>query len=211
MARVFLGPELCRNDEWHAITKKYSTDVYQASFALRDWPPALHFIVHHFLTPCANARADVQRAREIIAPVLEQRREYRKQAKAGKSNVPKYNDAMEWIERTAKGRPYDAAITQLTLSVVAVHNTTDLMCQVLIDLAKNQDMLEPLRDEIKTVIEEHGWKKSALYHLKLLDSVIKESQRMKPMLLGKPFLAAQISSLANPTPTYTVSKLQCAA
>ncbi|GES65933.1 cytochrome P450 [Aspergillus terreus] len=184
MARVFLGPELCRNDEWHAITKKYSTDVYQASFALRDWPVALHSVVHWFLTPCQNARADVQRAREIIAPVLEQRRKYRKEAEAGKKDVPQYNDAMEWIERAAKGQPYDAAITQLTLSVVAVHNTTDLFCQVLIDLAKNTDMLEPLRDEIKTVIKDHGWKKTALYHLKLLDSVIKESQRMKPMLLA---------------------------
>ncbi|OTA94990.1 hypothetical protein M434DRAFT_20535 [Hypoxylon sp. CO27-5] len=184
MARVFLGPELCRNNEWHAITKKYSTDVYQASFALRNWHPALHFIVHWFLTPCQNARADVQRARDIIAPVLAQRREYRKQAKADKLDVPEYNDAMEWIERAANGKPYDAAITQLTLSVVAVHNTTDLFSQVLIDLARNQDMLEPLRDEIKTVIKNHGWNKTALYHMKLLDSVIKESQRMKPMLLA---------------------------
>lgn len=184
MARVFLGPELCQNEQWHAITKKYSMDVYQASFALRDWPSCLHFLIHWFISHCQNARADIQKARDIIAPVLSLRREKRV-AGLGTRDGLDYNDALEWIERAARGRPYDAAVTQLTLSVVAVHNTTDLFCQVLIDLARHPDILEPLRDEIRIVIKQYGWKKSALYHLKLLDSAIKESQRIKPMLLGK--------------------------
>ena len=36
-----------------------------------------------------------------------------------------------------------------------------------------------------TVLGEGGWTKTSLHNMKLLDSVIKESQRTKPIGLGK--------------------------
>lgn len=42
-----------------------------------------------------------------------------------------------------------------------------------------------MREEIIRVITEHGWRKTSLYNLKLMDSVLKESQRLKPVLSGK--------------------------
>ena len=52
-------------------------------------------------------------------------------------------------------------------------------------LAQNPEILEPLRKEIVDTLQQHGWKKAALYNMKLLESVNRESQRLKPVTNGK--------------------------
>ncbi len=100
------------------------------------------------------------------------------------SEKVKVNDAIEWFETAANGRPYDPISAQLLLSTAAIHTTTDLTCQTLTKIAQNPEILAPLRKEIVDVLQEHGWKKTALYEMKLLDSVIKEGQRSKPSSIG---------------------------
>lgn len=51
-------------------------------------------------------------------------------------------------------------------------------------LARHPDMFQPLRDEIVEVLGRDGLKKTALYNLKLMDSFIKECQRLKPIIIG---------------------------
>ncbi|GLA86353.1 hypothetical protein AtubIFM56815_010614 [Aspergillus tubingensis] len=85
------------------------------------------------------------------------------------------------FEKAAKGRPYDPVGAQLILSVGAIHTTSDLTCQTMTHLAQNPEIVEPLRKEIVDTLQQHGWKKVALYNMKLLDSVIRESQRLKPV------------------------------
>ena len=43
--------------------------------------------------------------------------------------------------------------------------------------------MDDLRAEIIAVVkaEDRGWQKSTLYKLKLMDSVLKESQRLRPI------------------------------
>ena len=89
------------------------------------------------------------------------------------------------FEREAKGRDYDPAIVQLTLSFAAIHTTTDLVTQVMSDLCKNPEIVDDLRQEMVKALSEGEWKKTSLYNMKLLDSVIKESLRIKPTGIGK--------------------------
>lgn len=63
-----------------------------------------------------------------------------------------------------------------------------LITQTIFDLAQHQEIIEPLRKEIVTVLSESGWKKTSLYKLKLMDSVVKETQRLKPVLSGTYYL-----------------------
>lgn len=63
---------------------------------------------------------------------------------------------------------------------------SDMITQVIYDIAQNPEVIEPLRKEMVEVLTKGGWKKTSLYNLKLLDSVIKESQRLKPIGSGKP-------------------------
>lgn len=73
---------------------------------------------------------------------------------------------------------------QLILSVAAIHTTTDLLTEVMLNLVQNPALFDDLRREISEVLKAEGWKKTALYNLKLLDSVIKESQRRRPVGMG---------------------------
>ncbi|KAL4874933.1 cytochrome P450 [Aspergillus karnatakaensis] len=179
-SKVFLGDQLCRNPDWLRITVDYTVDSFFAAEDLRLWPSLLRPIVVYFLSTTRKIQAEVEEARKIIVPVLE-RRKAEKQATISNGEAPKkYADAMEWMEQCAKGRPYDAAVAQLGLSLGAIHTTSDMLTQVLYDIMQHDGLVEELRKEIITVIESDGWAKTTLYKLKLMDSVLKESQRLKP-------------------------------
>ena len=75
---------------------------------------------------------------------------------------------------------------QLALSTAAIHTTTDLLTQTILDLCGREDLIQELRKEIIEVLGADGWDKSTMYKLKLMDSVINFSlYRVKPMAIGK--------------------------
>ncbi|KAL4864283.1 hypothetical protein BDV12DRAFT_189022 [Aspergillus spectabilis] len=180
-SKVFLGDQLCRDPDWLRITVDYTVDSFFAAEALRLWPSFLLPIVVHFLPTTRKVQSELQEARKIIIPVLEKRKA-EKAAAIGRGEAPKkYTDAMEWMEQCAKGRPYDAAVAQLSFSLAAIHTTSDMLTQVLFDIIRHDGLVEELRKEVLTVIDSEGWAKTTLYKLKLMDSVLKESQRVKPI------------------------------
>jgi cytochrome P450 len=187
-SRVFLGEELCRNPDWLRITTTYTTQTFRAVEELRLWPAWLRSIVHWFLPNCTAARKLVQEARDVIKPLLEKRRAARMESEA-RGEKAEWNDAIDWLEQLSQehGVNYDPVIAQLSLSVAALHSTNDFFTQVTIDIAHHPEIIQPLRDEIKSVLGQGGWTKHSLYNLKLMDSVMKESQRLKPLQIGKSF------------------------
>jgi cytochrome P450 len=184
-SRVFLGPELCRNESWLRITRDYTVTGFFAGEDLRMWPEFVRPFVHWFLPGCRKLRADVKEARSMIDFVVEERRKRNQELVDAGQDVPEYNDAIAWFDKAAKGATYDRAAMQLSLSLAAIHTTTDLLTQVLTRISQNLEILKPLREEMTSVLREEGWSKTSLYKMKLLDSVIKESQRMKPTEIGK--------------------------
>ncbi|KAG8160081.1 hypothetical protein KVR01_010718 [Diaporthe batatas] len=185
-SRVFLGEELCRNEAWHKISREYTTTVFPAADVLRAYPAGIiRSIAARLLPICRAASAQVAEARSVLRPVLE-RRAAAKKAAAAEGRKVEFNDAVEWFENAAAkaGADYEPAAMQLFLSIVAIHTTSDLLTQVMEDLAGHPEVVEDLRTEIKEVLSDGGWKKTSLTNMKLLDSVIKESQRLKPTQLG---------------------------
>lgn len=184
-ARVFLGPELCRDPVWLNIAVSHIMTGFMAALSLRMFPGFLRPFVTWILPPCRSLRSQVQQARDLIHPVIE-RRKQEKIAAVSRGDTPvQYNDGIEWADMYANGRNFDRVDLQLGLSIAAVHNTTDLLAQVVYDLASDPCMVERLRVEAIQVLGKGDWSKASLYNLKLLDSVIKESQRIKPILTGK--------------------------
>ncbi|THC90536.1 hypothetical protein EYZ11_009999 [Aspergillus tanneri] len=180
-SKVFLGDKICRNPDWLRITIDYTVDSVLAAEELRLWPAPVRPVVSWFLPSCRKVRNDMAEAYSIIRPVLEERRRNKEMAIQQGRTPDHYNDAMEWMEECAKGRPYDAATAQMSFSFAAIHTTSDLITQVLYDIAGKEDLIQELREEVITTIGEGGWKRTTLYKLRLMDSVIKESQRMKPI------------------------------
>ncbi|KZL84776.1 ent-kaurene oxidase [Colletotrichum incanum] len=180
-SRVFLGAEVCRNKDWLAITKSYTVSAFISAEILRPYPSWLRYVAQWFIPQCRTLRQQVSDSKRIIGPVLQKRRSLRQQALEKGQPVPRFNDGIDWFEEESKGRDYDVVGAQLGLSVVAIHTTTDLLVETMLRIAEHPELFDALRKEIVEVLGVEGWKKTALFNMKLMDSVLKESQRLKPI------------------------------
>lgn len=178
-SRVFLGPELCRNPAWLRITVDYTTNLFFGVMALKKWHRLLHPIVWRFVPEVRKVRQQIEEAVRLIQPVVDERIAESRSSTASSSKA-KYTDAIQWAHELADGRPYHPALLQLGFSLAAIHTTTDQLSQTLYDLCSHPEYIEPLRDELVTVLKESGMTKAGLFKLKLMDSFMKESQRIKP-------------------------------
>ncbi|EER37602.1 cytochrome P450 monooxygenase [Histoplasma capsulatum H143] len=183
-SRVFLGEKLCRNPDWLQINISYTVNSYIAAQALRLWPEVIRPLVASFLPSCRKLRQEIEEARAIINPVLEERRQAKEAAIRVGKTPERYLDAMQWLEESARGRYYDPVVAQLSFSHAAIHTTSDLLTQVLFNLCGRDELTQKLRDEIITVTQAEGLKKTTLFKLKLMDSVLKETQRLKPVAVA---------------------------
>ncbi|KAL6161530.1 hypothetical protein ACJQWK_08455 [Exserohilum turcicum] len=179
-SRVFLGEEICRNEDWLAITTQYTDNAFMAAMEMQIIPVFIKPLLSYFFPKSKLVCNQMRRAREIIAPVLAKRRAIKEQARINNEPMPHFNDALEWAEAEFRGQPYDPASVQLILSFAAIHTTTDLACEVMLRLANEPSQITALREEMIDVLSKEGWKKTALYNLKLLDSAVKEAQRLRP-------------------------------
>ncbi|KAL8365056.1 hypothetical protein RB595_004055 [Gaeumannomyces hyphopodioides] len=181
-SRVFLGEDLCRDEAWLGVTKEYTTAAFMAAMALRQRPVQLRFIYQWFEPLCAELRRHRDRSRAIIGPVLERRRAVRREALAQGRPSPTVEDGIYWFEQEAQGRPYDSGMAQQALAATGNHTTSDFTTKFVLTVAQHPGLVWEMRDEIARVLSaEGGFTKAALANLRLLDSVMKETQRLQPI------------------------------
>ncbi|KAF5675769.1 putative cytochrome P450 monooxygenase (lovA) [Fusarium heterosporum] len=180
-SRVFMGESLCRDDEWVRVSAEYTVQSFSTGDILRTYPRWSRPFVHWFLPSCWAVRKKLAEARQCLEPHLEHRKAIEAEARA-QGKPPPFDDAIAWFER--EGSKSHPAQIQISLSLVAIHTTSDLLTETLFNIAQHPDLFQPLREEIVRVLSTEGLKKTSLYNLKLVDSVLKESQRLRPVLLG---------------------------
>ncbi|KAH7210310.1 cytochrome P450 [Fusarium oxysporum] len=171
-ASVFVGEELSRDETWQQVSTNYGMTVFLAARALRAWPRLLRPIVQWFLPACKSCRAEVQRAREVLHKNLAKRAAEDKE----------HDDSISWFGEIAGGKSYDPVAAQLGMSMAAVVTTSELLKQTIIEICAH-DLVAPLREEVEAVVAEHGWSPAALTNMRLLDSVIKETQRLNSAVI----------------------------
>lgn len=184
--RIFNGPELSDNEQWLRLSVEYAVNVFKAIEKVKMYPPGpIRWLAERFLPICVKIRKDYKMATRIVMPIVEERRvEIEAAAREGRpANVP--DDSIEWFRNSAKGRPYDDVQLQLGLGLAAVHTTSDLLGQAVLNLATYPEYTQAMREEVVSVITKYGWKKIALNELRLIDSFLKETQRLKPITMGK--------------------------
>ena len=182
-SRIFMGEELCNDKEWIESSSQYVAAAFRASYPLNNWPRPIRPLVHWFMPEIAEVRRRLQRCRAVLQPHVD-RRVAIKTAAAARGEPHPYNDSIEWFSRELAA-DHDPASVQNTLSLVAIHTTTDLVVQTMMDIAKHPEIIGPLREELIRVLSTDGLKKSAFQKLKLMDSCCKESQRLRPIALGE--------------------------
>ncbi|KAF3070666.1 Dihydromonacolin L monooxygenase LovA [Daldinia childiae] len=182
-SRVFLGEKLCRNKEWIQASSEYAPAAFAGAGELEGWPASLHPLVHWFLPRCRDARARLAKARYVLQPYIEERCNLKASAHTkGDPNLI-FDDAIEWYEHATK-HAYDPTVAQISLSMAAIHTTSDLLRETMIQLAQHEELFKPLRKEVLEALRPNGLNKTALLNLKLMDSLIKETQRHKPLLIS---------------------------
>ncbi|KAF5656120.1 ent-kaurene oxidase [Fusarium circinatum] len=181
-SRIFMGEELCRDEEWNRVSSEYTLMSFGYSHTLRTYPRWLRPYIHWFLPQCRAIRAKLNEARQCLKPHIDRRNAIKQKALAEGKPCP-FDDSLEWFEREYE--KHDPAQEQIAVSIVAYHTTSDLLAETLLNLCQRPELSQELRGEIVTVLAaEGGLTKAAMYNLKLMDSVVKESQRLRPILLG---------------------------
>ncbi|GES64073.1 cytochrome P450 [Aspergillus terreus] len=183
---VFVGEPICRDEKWLEVTINYVIWRHKATSDLHMWPKCLRPIVHWFLPSARKLRTEIHKAREIIRPLLEARRRAKNaslDAGSVRRNREEPFSSLHWVDDYAEsnGLEYDPALLQLRLANTAIHTSADLAVKVLINLCENQQVLQDVRREIISVVTEHGWDTGSLHRLRLMDSVMKETQRLHPL------------------------------
>ncbi|KAK1955843.1 cytochrome P450, partial [Colletotrichum sublineola] len=171
-SRVFMGEELCRNEEWVRVSGDYSASAFPVARSVGQWPRRARPIVHWFLPSCWSVRCLLAECRRTWKPHLERRNGRKATALARGETEPLFDDSIEWYEKQCTTE-YDTASKQITLSLVAIHITSYLLQQIMLDLASHPELSQPLREELVRVLSAEGLEKTAFHNLKLMDSVIK--------------------------------------
>ncbi|TDZ30636.1 Cytochrome P450 monooxygenase eqxH [Colletotrichum spinosum] len=176
-SRVFGGKTFCRSQDWLRATAKYTKHFLMASITLRFFPTWSKRFVQWFLPPCWLLRYDLVRCRRVLKPILDQREAEVAQAKEkGEEAEYAFDQAL-----TSLDRKIDMATAHISLAMVAIHTTADLLEKALLALSEHEELIEMLRQEIVSVLSVHGLSNAGLARLDLMDSVLKETQRINPV------------------------------
>jgi len=182
-ARTFLPQPLCYNEDWLRISVDYTLDFFTGAYVLRLLPPVFRPLVHWFLPTTKKLRKDVAIATKILEPEIIARKKQREaDIKAGKTPT-KYVDAFAWMEASAEksGGFINLVYGQLNYSLGAVHTTSVTFINALYNIVNSPGAVELLREELIEVLgSAKAWDKTTLNQLKMLDSHMKESNRMNP-------------------------------
>ncbi len=137
---VFLGPELCRREEYLGVAVAFTRDIVRAVPAMKRWPRWLKPAAARWLEPSvAKLREHRARMRAFLGPVIEARRAAKAARGRGdgdgdgdgddtdeKEKMPE--DTLQWmLDRTDDAGVTDLAeLTnmQLLLTMAAIHTTT---------------------------------------------------------------------------------------
>ncbi|KAJ5602443.1 hypothetical protein N7537_005399 [Penicillium hordei] len=177
--RAFVGAELCRNAEWLDIAISFTINRAIAVQAIQAWPWILQPV---------GVRRQIQRARDILMPVLERERQVMHSKDMSTDRV---FSTLTFIDQYANGSRYDATMAQLRLTAVSVLTTSDMVEKVLARICEYPELIQPLREEAILAVESGGLHHKSLLKLTLMESVMKESQRLEPATLISMFRVAK--------------------
>lgn len=118
--RVFVGPELCRDEKYLDAAINYTIDVMTAVYVVGLVPVWLRPVVAPRLPFVKRLHRRIEEADAFLRPVVTERR---KEAKSNESAAP--DDMLQWIIDSQGDRSdKELAKLQLSVSMAAIHTTT---------------------------------------------------------------------------------------
>ncbi|KAF9269898.1 cytochrome P450 [Marasmius fiardii PR-910] len=185
---VFVGSELCRNEEYTQACMSWVWDVAASSAMMHMFPKFLKPHVSKLVT--YKNRRDARISMKHTLPLVEERIANLTRAQNDKTfeyDAP--NDLITWMvkesfKRTSESETsaHSIAYRILLLNFAAVITSTIASANFILDIMSTDpsvNAIELLREEVKRVHKEHDgvWSKAAVAKLVRLDSALRESGR----------------------------------
>ena len=173
---MFGGVALSRHEEWTNTMINFTTDSFIAAQRLKDFPPYIRPIIKYFVPELAKLFKHFALADKLIIPILTEREAKQKKA----------IDLIQWMMENAEGRSHSVlSAINLHVAFAAIHTSAVAITHIVYDLCAMPDYIEPLREEIQEALAGEGSPtKKALLKMPKLDSFMRESQRLNPLLLS---------------------------
>jgi hypothetical protein len=180
--RMIGGTQLSRNMEWLETSLSFTHATWQAAQRLKQYPFWTRPIVQWFIAEMKAVRHHIAVARRFIKPILAERKQLSESEKQP-------NDLIQMLYTEARGADRDTnflAYTGLVVSFAAIHTSASVPAHLIFDLCARPEYIEPLRNEVKDILAVEGaFKKASLAKLVKLDSFMKESQRVNPLVFSE--------------------------
>ncbi|KAI1149219.1 cytochrome P450 [Nemania diffusa] len=185
-ARVMVGPELC--EAWSAIAMKYITRVLAAQTAVqKKYHPSFYWTAYYLNPELALVNEVRREAAELVRPVLEARQAAYATDGAG---AEKHDDFIQWVMDNYRASGKTVTPDEMVQSIfifmfASTYGTSFIALQSLLALLCTPFALNEIREEIQRASQQLNgspvWTRQALGELKMMDSFMKETLRMKPL------------------------------
>lgn len=181
--RIFIGPELCRSEEYIEAAINYTKDVMTAQRAVTELKPWQRYFKAASLPAVKALQHREKSATNYIRPIVEQRQKAEKED----PDYQKPDDLLQWVLDDGQNKfgeqgGEQLASIQLGLTFAAIHTTTMVATNAFYCAAATPEIIPELREEISAVLREHGtFTTLALQKMKKLDSFLRETMRCYPI------------------------------
>lgn len=188
IGRVLIGADLCHEDVYNEHINLFARNLFVCARKLVQLPPLLRYLARYTMHEFWQLRASRRRVSEFLRPVIAERRRVLREAET-RDDVDVPEDNLTWTLRRLDGADKQKTNTveaiaheQFGLSVSANSVTMLNANACLYELAAHPGVQADLRREIREARARHGGRldSRALFDMKLLDSVMRETMRLNP-------------------------------
>lgn len=197
-SRVWVGKDLARNDDWHTVNLKTTEQIFMTALILKGLPSVLHPVVTPLLPMRRKLKKCIAEVHSYLIPEIEKRiRTWQTDGEKKEGGGEKPEDVLQWMLEAAEGEekdPVNLATRYVYAVIGSLFTVSAGLVDCMYDLTANPEYLEPLRQEVEQVLaEDGGWAKGTAAKLVMMDSFMKESQRLNtpspsmfPVLVSAP-------------------------
>ncbi|KAL1856866.1 hypothetical protein Daus18300_010629 [Diaporthe australafricana] len=185
-SRILIGEELCRNDDYFKTSQRFSDSIFIHGLIMSMLPfRSMLRSVYDLLLTRFHLR-NLRKAMEVILPVVQARfKNFQERESSSEERRPVNLDAIEWSLEYSKGSAKEHDPHWIALSLL--HNIWagsaapgGLVTQMVFQVLMEPQHLSPLRAEAEAALSPHGYTDKALGSMHLMDSLIRELNRVYP-------------------------------
>lgn len=183
-SRILVGEELCRNPDYIRLSMKFSESVFRNGVMLSTLPwgplrPLISWLGSVF------HRRTLRQVMKLVVPVVEQRLAKIEANPTG----PQPLDMVQWTLELA-GPGTERTPTRLAHQILqnlwaGSGAPGGLLTQMVFQVLWCPEYLEPMRKEIQESVAAHGWTDKMLNNIPMVDSFLRETNRLHPNGVGK--------------------------